>query len=167
MSSSHPRHDVPSHRRRLLGYNKEILAGHGSVRIIARRERAVYPNDDNAPRRVQLADIGVGMHLARAWESAGMSCVGTSGYACDSACGMWSAKLECPRVGGRCPHRAPQQAGTHARLGVAGRVEARARAGGWDLPFSPQVTVGDRKLNQGESGKSTVLLCTPRLCYVI
>ena len=31
-------------------------------------ERAVYPNDGNAPRRVQLADVRVGEHLSRAWE---------------------------------------------------------------------------------------------------
>ena len=52
-------------------WDKEILGGHVNVRIIARREQAVYvsqiPNDDNAPRRVPLADAGVGgrPHVAR------------------------------------------------------------------------------------------------------
>ena len=47
----------------------------------------MYPNDDNAPRRVQFADVGVVKQLSRVWE------VGSE-YACASVSHMWPAELE-------------------------------------------------------------------------
>lgn len=41
-------------------------------------EPAIYPNDNNAPRCVRLADVGVGKHLSHAWGSVPTSRAATS-----------------------------------------------------------------------------------------
>ena len=113
---------MTSRHTAVVFWDNEILAGHVSVRIIARRERAVYPNDDNAPRRVQLADIGVGMHLA------------IGGHVVRRNDGV-RVRLRL-RVGGRCPHRASQQAGTRAPRCAWPRRDREREAGICHSPLS-------------------------------